>query len=500
MKILDRYILTSYLSRLASVFFILMLIFIIQTFWLFIDEFAGKGIDAEIIFKFLLYYSPKLYPLVLPLSVLLASIMTYGDFAENYEFAAMKSTGISLQRALLGLIIFHFFLGIGSFYFSNHVIPYGEFKYFNLRRNMAKLKPALAITEGIFNDLGAMNIKVDRKYGEDNRFLENIIIHEITPDNQNRIVIKAERGELKSAKIGQQLQLVLFDGNRYEEVQTSTPAEQRKAPHAKVSFREYIMNIDLSQFNNVDLGEEKYTSTYRMQQVKELTESIDSLELQFKEQREIYADNFIKSNAYNSIKSLNNPVVLDADSIVPDSIFALYSNPLKFVGKELSTRHTQVLQTAETYLLTLVRNLDTKKRLFFIDQKRINLHKNTYHEKFTLGFSVFFLFLIGASIGAIIRKGGLGLPMVLAILIFLTYHYIGLFGRNASEDNSLTPFMGSWLSLLIIAPLALYFTKRASTDKGLVNYDFVVVGVQSFISSIKNTTLALRNKLWKKTN
>jgi lipopolysaccharide export system permease protein len=185
-KIIDRYILTTYLTRLASVFFILMFIFIIQTFWLFIDEFAGKGLDAEIIFKFLTYYSPKLYPLVMPLSVLLASIMTYGTFAENYEFAAMKSTGISLQRALLGLTIFHFFLGVGSYYFSNNVIPYGEFKYFNLRRNLAKLKPALAITEGIFNEIGEMNIKVTRKYGENNRFLEDVIIHEKSPDNQNR--------------------------------------------------------------------------------------------------------------------------------------------------------------------------------------------------------------------------------------------------------------------------------------------------------------------------
>jgi lipopolysaccharide export system permease protein len=365
---------------------------------------------------------------------------------------------------------------------------------------MAKLKPALAITEGIFNDLGAMNIKVERKYGEDNRFLENIIIHEITPDNKNRIVIKAAHGELKSAKIGQQLQLVLFDGNRYEEVLSKNRIEQRKVPHAKVSFKEYVMNIDLSQFNNVDLGEEKYTSTYRMQQVTELVESIDSLELQFKEQREIYASNFMKSGSYNSIKNLNTPLTITADSIVPDSIFALYSNPIKFIGSELTDKHLSVLQTAQTGLVGVIRNLDTKKRLFFIDQKRINLHKNTYHEKFTLGFSVFFLFLIGASIGAIIRKGGLGLPMVLAILIFLTYHYIGLFGKNAAEDNSLTPFMGSWLSLLIIAPLAIYFTKRASTDKGLVNYDFFVVSIQSFVSSIKNTTFALRDKLWKKIN
>ena len=153
MKIIDRYILKSYLTRLLSVFTICMFIFIIQTFWLFIDELAGKGLDIIIISKFLLYYSPKLIPLVLPLSVLLASLMTYGTLSENYEFAAMKSTGISLQRALLALTIFHVLLGIGTFYFSNHVIPYGELKSYNLRRNLAKLEPTLAIREGIFNEI-----------------------------------------------------------------------------------------------------------------------------------------------------------------------------------------------------------------------------------------------------------------------------------------------------------------------------------------------------------
>ena len=139
-----------------------MFIFVIQTFWLFIDELAGKGLDLLIIGKFLLYYSPKLIPLVLPLSVLLASLMTFGSLSENYEFAAMKSTGISLQRALLGLVIFHVALGIGTFYFSNYVIPYGELKSYNLRRNLAKLEPTLAIREGIFNEIGQYNINLEQ--------------------------------------------------------------------------------------------------------------------------------------------------------------------------------------------------------------------------------------------------------------------------------------------------------------------------------------------------
>lgn len=494
MKIIDRYILSLYLTRLLSVFFILMFIFIIQTFWLFIDEFAGKGIDVEVILKFLAFYSPKLYPLVMPLSVLLASIMTYGALAENYEFAAMKSTGISLQRALRSLIVFHFFLGIGSFYFSNHVIPLGEFKYFNLRRNLAKLKPALAITEGIFNEIGEMNIKVTRKYGEDNRFLDDVIIHEKSQDNKNRVVIKAKRGELKSASIGQELQLILFDGNRYEEIYSARAQELRKLKHAKVSFKEYVLNIDLSQFNNVDLEEEKYTSTYRMQKVDELNNSIDSLETRFRREKVVYAKNFVTTGLTNNLKKVNRVDFVRS----PDSVFLQYRNPLKILGDSIYNKHAQVVRQAKISLEGMNRNLASKKRLFFTNQKRINLHKNSLHEKYTLGFSILLLFLIGASLGAIIRKGGLGLPMVLAILIFLTFHYIGLFGKNASEDSSISPLLGSWLSTFVIAPFALYFTHRASLDKGIINFDGIIVFFESQFSSVKNIIFAIRNKLWKK--
>ena len=250
MKILDRYIIRQYLIRLLSVFAICMLIFVVQTFWLYIDDLAGKGLDFETIFKFLIYFTPKLIPIVLPLSILLASLMTFGNLAENYEFAAMKSTGISLIRCMSGLFLVHIAIGVGSFYFSNHLIPYGEVKSYNLRRNLAKLKPAIAIREGIFNDLGQMSIKVKRKYGEDERLLENVIIHEKTDDYKNRIVIKAKNGELKSKTTDATLQLVLYDGNRYEEIAGKNYEERMRFPHAKVYFEEYVMNIDMSKFNN----------------------------------------------------------------------------------------------------------------------------------------------------------------------------------------------------------------------------------------------------------
>ena len=217
MKILDKYILKFYLSRFIAVFAICFLIFIIQTFWLYIDELAGKGLDIFTIGKFFIYFSPKLVPLVLPLSILLASLTTYGTLSENYEFIAMKSNGISIIRSMVALLIFHVFLGIGSFYFSNHVVTYGELKSYNLRKNLAKLKPTLSIREGIFNDIGDMNIKVSRKYGDNEQYLEDIILHNISNDEINRLVIKAESGEVRNEN-DNYLQLILKNGNRYEAV------------------------------------------------------------------------------------------------------------------------------------------------------------------------------------------------------------------------------------------------------------------------------------------
>tara|TARA_B100000902_G_C27299257_1_gene911842 strand:+ start:862 stop:2301 length:1440 start_codon:yes stop_codon:yes gene_type:complete len=467
LKIIDLYIISQYLKRLLSVFGICFLIFIVQTFWLFIDDLAGKGLDFETIFKFLIYYSPKLIPIVLPLSILLASLITFGDLAENYEFAAMKSNGVSLIRCMTGLFLIHITIGIGSYYFSNHVIPYGELKSYNLRRNLAKLKPAIAIREGMFNDLGQMNIKVKKKYGFEQRLLEDVIIHEKTIDHKNRIVIKAKKGELKSKTTDATLQLVLYDGNRYEEIIGKDYKEKQRLPHAKVHFEEYIMNIDLSSFNNVDLNQENYTSTFRMQKVDQLNESIDSLERDFKEQKRVFSDNFNKKHYSSHIKSIKEENY-EADSLIT-------ANILNIIDNKKSWRRSQSVNNAISDVKGIIRSLENKKRTFFIYQKLINLHKITLFDRFTIIFACIFLFLIGASLGAIIKKGGFGLPMVLSVLIFLSYHYIGIFGKNAAEDNSITPYLASWISTIVIAPFAFYLTKRASYDEGFINLEFLMI-------------------------
>ena len=457
MKILDKYILKFYLSRFIAVFAICFLIFIIQTFWLYIDELAGKGLDIFTIGKFFIYFSPKLVPLVLPLSILLASLTTYGTLSENYEFIAMKSNGISIIRSMVALLILHIFLGIGSFYFSNHVVTYGELKSYNLRKNLAKLKPTLSIREGIFNDIGDMNIKVSRKYGDNEQYLEDIILHNISNDEINRLVIKAESGEVRNEN-DNYLQLILKNGNRYEDVVASTAAEKQNYPHTRASFEEYILNIDISDFNNVDLEEETYRSTYKMQKINQLKKSSDTLKTKFQEDINMFSESFIIGHSLKKLPNLNpNQIELEDDYG--------YGSFLKLLDSPEVYEINGVLSIAEEEVDSYLRQLSNKKKTFFLQQKLINLHKLTVNERYSLVFACIFLFLIGSSLGAIIRKGGLGFPLVLSIIIFLTYHYIGVFGKNAAEDNSISPFIGSWISTFIIAPFAIYLTMLVSTDR-----------------------------------
>ena len=458
MKILDRYIIKSYFSKLIGVFAICFVIFIIQTFWLYVDELAGKGLDIFTIGKFFIYFSPKLVPLVLPLSILLASLMTYGTLSENSEFIAMKSNGISIIRTMIGLLIFHIFLGIGAYFFSNNVVTYGELKSYNLRKNLAKLKPTLAIREGIFNDIGDMNIKVNRKYGDNEQFLEDIILHKINFDDEiNRIVIKAESGEITSNNENY-LQLILKNGNRYEEVIAKDITDKQKFPHAKVYFEEYLLNIDISEFNNVDLDEENYRSTYKMQKISQLKISVDTLKNNFERDKEIFGISVANSHPLKRLPNLNYNRVSETNK----SIFDYMESQEKY---EL----INVLQNSENEVDILLRQINNKKKSYFIQKKLINLHTLTINEKYTLVFACIFLFLIGASLGSIIRKGGIGLPLVLSICIFLTYHYIGVFGKNAAEDSTINPYLGSWMSTLVIAPFAIYLTRIVSQD-GRLNF------------------------------
>jgi len=459
MPVLDRYILFSFLRTFISFFLILMLIFVVQTVWVFIDEFAGKGLDITVLLRFLLYYSPKLIPLVLPLTVLLASIMTYGSLAEHYEFAALKSAGVSLTRSMRSVFVVSILLSGIAFYVANTVVPYAEFKTYNLRKNLAKIKPALAISEGVFNDLGKSNIKVEEKYGPNDRFLTDVIIHQKTADLRNSIVVKSEEGEVKNADFSDGIQLVLTNGNRYEELKPKRSDRNKKRyPHSRVSFGTYTMNIDLRDFNNVDLDETKYTNTYKMQDIDRLSFSIDSLENIFTNDKESYAKTTYVRTGVKSIHNTSEKEIKDYEGV--DSVLSNY----KIYALQ------SIIRQVESKLNTLESNLNNKKNTFFFKAKIINLHKIWYYDKFIIALSVLLMFLIGAPLGALIRKGGFGLPMVLALLIFLSYHFGATFFKNTAEDGSISPFVGTTSPTIVLFVLSLVMIKRAREDKGMFGF------------------------------
>lgn len=464
-SLIDRYILKSYLTVLVSFFFILMFIFIIQTVWVFIDEFAGKGLDLSVLLRFLLYYSPKLIPLVLPLTILLASIMTFGNFAERYEFAAMKSAGISLMRAMRPLIIVNSIACLATFYVSNTVIPLAEFKTYNLRKNLSKMRPALAITEGMFNDIGESNIKIGRKYGENDKLLEDVIIHEKSKDKVNHIVIKADRGELKNDELREALQLVLYDGYRYEEVKQRK--NKKKNPHNRIAFQQYTMNIDLRSFNNIDLNETNYNNTYKMQNISELSQSIDSLSDKFISEIEGFANTVYLRTG---IKSVDR----NKSTLKPSS----FEGPNTFLDSFETSEKKRIIEAAKRNINMQLSSLNNQKNSFFIREKIINLHRLWRDDKFVNAYAAIMLFFVGAPLGAIIRKGGFGFPIVVALIIFLSYHFAGTLFKNSAEDGSLNPFLGAWLISIVLTFVGLVATIRASRDKSVFDSERLKLNIK----------------------
>jgi lipopolysaccharide export system permease protein len=439
-----------------------MFIFVLQTIWLYISELAGKDLDVWIILKFLWYVSPRLIPLVLPLTILVTSLMVFGGFAENYEFAAMKSTGISLQRAMGSVMIFIVLLSITAFFFANNVIPYSEYKWQNLRRNISQFKPSMVITEGQFSQIGDMfNIKVEKKSGDRGQYLKDVVIHKKNENKPsgNYTVIIAEDGELASQEGSNTLSLILNKGNYYEEIQSKNPQTQKKHPFAKSYFDQYSINIDLTELNNKDVDKENKLNNQNMYNISELRVEIDSLSKSYTQDIKSYTQNMYYRSGVEKFKAKKKN-----DTAQPPAI-----NTILDIFKP--AQQLKIVKLALNNAKGTLQTVDAKKFEFKNKTKRLNKNEIALHEKYALGVACIILFFVGAPLGAIIRKGGMGLPMVVAILLFLTYHFIGIFAKNSAEDGTLSPFIATWLSTLIMLPLSIWLTYRATTDQGIFDFD-----------------------------
>lgn len=460
MKILDKYIVKSFFTTFGSVFIILFFIFILQGIWLFITDLAGKDLDTFLIFKFLAFYAPTIVPLVLPLSVLLASIMTFGSFAENYEFAAMKSSGISLQRAMKWLTIFIVILSLIAFLFANNIIPKAQYKFINLKRTIVQQKPSAAIAEGQFSNVANYTIKVSDKYGENDKLLKDVVIHKISSTGDGAtLVIHSKRGELIGNEGSNFLQLVLFDGYYYEDIIPKNYNDRPKVPFAKSSFKKYIINFDLAPLNKIDASGE-ITNTNVMLNINELSYTIDSLENNYKTEAVAYAENSFQK-AKNVLKEIKLAKQNNDKVSTEKNILSLFT----------TQEQASILTIAYNNFSSMKYGIEGAKYDFEMKRENINGHWIAVYDKFVIAYGCLLMFFIGAPLGAIIRKGGLGLPIVFAVLIFITFHFINVFGKKLAQEDQISPFFGAWMSSIILTPLAVSLTYRATNDIGLFSID-----------------------------
>ena len=448
-----------------------MLIFLLQSVWLYIAELAGKDLELDIILKFLIYVSPRLVILVLPLTILLSSIMVFGSLSENYEFAAMKASGISLQRSMRSLIFFTFILGIITFFFSNNVAPIAEYNFHNLRKNISKVKPSMAIAEGQFSQIGDYNIKVENKFGNDGKLLDKVIIHQKKNKPGNFTVIKSKTGEIVSSEGSNILQLKLYDGNYYDEIISEDYSKKIKKPFVKSYFEEYLINIDIASLNEVDFSEEDDINRHSMMKVNELKTTIDSLK-----EKKIEDIAVVSSKMFNrsNFKTINHNLNPNEDINYDNENFLNLFQPKK---------QKQLYDLAISSVKSTISIVKSNKTIQSFRKENLNKHIMTMHDKFSLGFACIILFFIGAPLGTIIRKGGYGLPLVISILLFLAYHFLGIFSKNLAEDSSINPILASWLSTLIMLPFSIYLTYRATNDKSVFNFGDILV---SLYKKIKN--------------
>lgn len=472
MKILNRYILKSFLAPFLATFFIILFVLIMQALWLQFDKIAGKGISLLIILKFLGYMALMMVPTALPIAILLSSIMALGNMAENYEFAAVKSAGISLQKFIRPLIILMLVLSFANFLFLNYVFPYASLKSKNLIYNMKMKEPGLALVPGTFNtEIPNYSIKFEEKYGEDDNLLKNVLIYDLRSNTVNNKVITAKKGEIVSEEGSRYLTLILEDGYYAEDMigSKTTVQSRAKAPFTKAHFDKYEVNIDVSSIGDFDPDDVKYKTGKEMLSLKQLDFFIDSLQTPYHE--------FINNRAARVYKTLKADMLMN-DTVKGQPLESEIMENFNEKNKKLIVEHALIAIEGN------IQNLKSFKETLKDKRKIINGYNVEFHKRIAFSIACLVLFFVGTPLGSIIRKGGFGLPMIIAITIFVIYFFISTFGKNMAESNKVSPFIGGWLATFLLVPFGILLMIRATNDKGIFNLDAFLQPLVNFFNKI----------------
>jgi lipopolysaccharide export system permease protein len=479
-KKLDKFVLKSFIGPLILTFFIVIIILILQTLWLYVDELAGKGLDISILSELLFQFSLSFVPTALPLAILLASLMTFGNMGEYSELTALKSSGIPLRRIMSPLVILIAVICVVSFFFSNNVLPYSNREARTLLHDIRRKRPDINLQAGTFNnDIDGFSIKVTSKDPVTNR-LEKVFIYDHRKNKGNTDVIYADSGYMRVSNDETAMSMVLYNGYSYSEMAEKDPGKPEKSyPFRKDIFKEQTLVVSLSGFDLERTEIDLFKSNSAMKNIAQITHDIDSLNTRYIRRVDDYYREYSHSLIYN-VRNFSMGRHSDQGGSLPAKIpvfntKALFDSLKVIEKKSVITQAITNVKNASNYLTT-------QNEILHNDVKFIKRYEINWHKKFSLAVACLVFFLIGAPLGAIIRKGGLGTPAVISILFFVIWYVVSISGEKLVEEDLVSTTAGMWASTYILLPIGLFLTYKASTDSVILNIDTYLV----FLRKIKD--------------
>jgi lipopolysaccharide export system permease protein len=483
MKRLHQFVLKGFLGPFFLTFFICVFILLMQFLWKYIDDLVGKGLDWNIIFELLFYASMALIPMAFPLAMLLASIMSFGSLGENYELVAMKASGISLFRVMRPLILVATGLCLFAFYFSNNILPKTNLKFSALMVSVKKQKPEMVIKEGVFtNDIDGYSIKVERKSRTTN-LLYNILVYDHTKNQGNVSVTVADSGFMKISEDKKFLIMTLFNGQTALEENPNERGRDKRYPFRRTRFEKQVVNVPLRGFDFKRTDENMLRSMYRMMTLSQLEHSEDSMYIDYRYR----VRRFAVSMRYNDI--LNKSIV---NMSHPEDSLRKYEpfkstrqiNFQEIYNKLDPMDKSQVFSSALELARSNKQYVDQNVSELYNLKKYLNKYSMEKHRKFTWSIACVIFFFIGAPLGAIIRKGGLGMPVVVSILLFISYYMVSIVGEKFAREDVWDMFNGMWFSTFLFLPVGLFLTYKAVNDSGLLNLENYQYQLKRFLNFI----------------
>lgn len=471
MKKIDQLVLRNFVGPFLLTFFITLFIFVMQFLWKYIDDLVGKGLEWYIVAELISYASASFVPLALPLAMLLSSIMTYGSLGEHYELVAMKAAGVSLYRFQLPLMVVALMISGLAFYFANNLLPLANLKFGALLHTVRHQKPALNIKEGVFyTDIDGYSIRVGDKE-EDNRTIHDVLIYDHSQGNNDN-VLSAKTGEMFTQGDSRYLVLRLYDGHRYSEGKQGMGGKELHE-HYSTSFEVFEKWFDLGALAFQKQDESTWSNHYQMMNLSQLQVALDTLLMQRDKRIYDYSNNvgqFLQQRV--TLPDTIEPVVL-TDSLTENWKEQLLGFPSK--ERELLAYDKALQQARNIKSFSGVATRDLNYRM-----KNIRRHQVEWNRKFSLSFACLVMFMIGAPLGAIIRKGGLGLPLLLSIILFVVFHVSSMSGEKMAEKGVLEPFVGIWLPNIILLPLGIFLLIKARDDSPLFTMDWYYAILRKF--------------------